>query len=230
MGENIGAAARAMANFGLSDLRLVAPRDGWPNARAEAMAAGGLAVVQAARVTPDVPAAIADLTIVFAATARQRELEKPVLTPRQAMARARAEIACGGRPGFLFGPEASGLSNEEIAPAAGILAIPVDPACSSLNLAQAVAVTAYEWLAGEVAPDAAAFGPSRPRATLAEIAGLTEHLETELEARGFFFPPAKAESMRVNLRAAFARGDFTQAEVNALRGAIKSLAARPPKE
>jgi tRNA/rRNA methyltransferase len=229
MGENIGAAARAMANFGLSDLRLVAPRDGWPNARAEAMAAGGLSVIQAARIAPDVPAAIADLTLVFAATARQRELEKPVLTPRQAMARARAEIARGGRPGLLFGPEASGLSNGEIAPAAAILAIPVDPACSSLNLAQAVAVTAYEWLAG-VTPDAAAPDLSRPRATLAEIAGLTEHLETELEARGFFFPPAKAETMRVNLRAAFARGDFTQAEVHALRGAIKSLVARPPKE
>lgn len=227
LGENIGAAARAMANFGLSDLRLVAPRDGWPNERAEAMAAGGLAVVQAARLTPDVASAAGDLTLVFAATARRRELEKPALTPRQAMARAKEEIAHGGRPGFLFGPEASGLSNEEIASAGAILAIPVDPACSSLNLAQAVAVTAYEWLAGDPAPEI--YPEGGRRAAIAEIEGLTGYLEQELDARGFFFPPHRAETMRLNLRAAFARGDFTEAEVRALRGALKSLAERPRK-
>jgi tRNA/rRNA methyltransferase len=227
MGENIGAAARAMANFGLSDLRIAAPRDGWPNEKADAMAAGGIQIVRAARVTRDVAEATGDLTLLFAATARPRELEKPALTPRQAMARARAEIAAGGRPGFLFGPEASGLSNEEVASAAAILAIPVDENCASLNLAQAVAVTAYEWLAGELAPEK--FAQSAERASLAEIEGLTGQLEAALDAVGYFFPPHRAETMRLNLRAMFARGDFTPAEIRSLRGALKALTERPRK-
>ncbi len=228
MGENIGAAARAMANFGLADLRIASPRDGWPNERADSLAAGGIGVIRAARVAEDFAGCVADLTLVFAATARPRELEKPALTPREAMARARAEIARGGRPGFLFGAEASGLSNAELAPAAAIVSIPVDAACPSLNLAQAVAVIAYEWRAGEAAPDM--FAESRARAPLAEVDGLTAQLETALDAAGYFFPPEKSETMRLNLRAMFARGDFTVEEVRSLRGAVKALTEGPRRK
>lgn len=227
LGENIGAAARAMANFGLSDLRIAAPRDGWPNERAEAMAAGGAPLLHAARVTQDFQETIADLTLVFAATARPRDLWKAAVTPREAMARARAEIARGGRPGFVFGPEASGLSNDEVAPADAILAIPVDPACSSLNLAQAVGVTAYEWMAGEEAPPV--YGDTPVPAPRADVLGLIDQLEESLDARGYFFPPHRAETMRQNLRGALARAGFTAEEVRGLRGAIKALAERPRK-
>lgn len=226
MGENIGAAARVMANFGLSDLRIAAPRDGWPNAKADAMAAGGIGVVQAATVVRTAAEAVGDLTMTFATTARRRELEKPVFSPREAMAAAKAEIARGGRPGFVFGPEASGLSNDEVAGAAAIVSIPVDPACSSLNLAQAVAIVAYEWRAGDAVDGFPAPGE---RATLGEIEGLTRQLEAALDGVGYFFPPHKADTMRLNVRSMFARGDFTQNEVQSLRGALKALVERPKK-
>lgn len=222
MGENIGAAARVMANFGLSSLRICAPRDGWPNEKADAMAASGLDVIQAARVTDGFDGAIDDLTLVFAATARPRDMEKPVMTPRQAMDRARAEIAAGGRPGFVFGPEASGLAGEEVAMADAILAIPVDAACPSLNLAQAVAVTAYEWMAGDPAPQD--YGELAPAAPRDELEGLILQLEDQLGDAGYFFPEHRADTMKRNLRAALSRAGFTSQEVRSLRGALKSLA------
>jgi len=220
MGENIGAAARVMANFGLSDLRISAPRDGWPNEKADAMAAGGVAVVKSARVTGDFESAISDLTVIYAATARTRDMEKPVLTPRAAMAQARAEIAQGGAPGFVFGAEASGLTNDEVALADAVLSIPVDAACSSLNLAQAVAVTAYEWMAGDPAPGGGEGPVPAPRD---ELLGLIDQFEEALEAKNYFFPEHRAATMRRNLRAALSRGGLTSQEVRSLRGALKAL-------
>lgn len=221
MGENIGAAARVMRNFGLADMRIVSPRDGWPNEKADAMAAGAADVLEAARVTDDFARAVGDLTLVFATTARAREMVKPVMTPREAMARAKAETARGGRPGVLFGAEATGLLNEELAAADILLTIPVDPDFSSLNLAQAVAVTAYEWRSGDPAPDD--FSAAPLPATKQELMALMDHLETELDRAGFFFPAHKAETMKRNLRAGLTRGNWTHQDVQTLRGAIKAL-------
>jgi len=221
----ISARPRAsMRNFGLTDLRLIAPRDGWPNERAEAMAAGAADVLERVRIAETADQAASDLTYVFAATARSRELVKPVFTPRQAMMRAREEIGRGGRPGFLFGAEATGLTNEEIACADAILTIPVDPSFSSLNLAQAVAVTAYEWRAGEAAPEG--FAGERPAATRQEQAGLEDFLIAVLESVGFFFPPEKTPQMQRNLRNALRRARFTRPEVQSLRGAFKALSEK----
>lgn len=224
MGENIGAAARVMRNFGLTDMRIVSPRDGWPNEKADAMAAGAADVLQGARVTDDFTEAVGDLTLIFATTARSREMVKPVMTPREAMARAKAETARGGRSGVLFGAEATGLLNEELAAADILLTIPVDPGFSSLNLAQAVAVTAYEWRAGDPAPED--FSAAPLPATKQELMALMDHLESELDGAGFFFPAHKAETMKRNLRAGLTRGNWTHQDVQTLRGAIKALTGR----
>ena len=145
MGENIGAAARGMRNFGLSEMRLVAPRDGWPNPKAVATASGAGRVLDAARVHGTTAEAIADCHTVYATTARPRDLIKPVLTPEAAMAEARGLIAAGQKVGFLFGPERAGLQNDDLAGAQAIVSVPVDPEFASLNLAQCVLLLAYEW-------------------------------------------------------------------------------------
>lgn len=224
MGENIGAAARVMRNFGLSEMRISAPRDGWPNEKAWTMSAGATNVLDSARVTEDFTEALEGLTLVFAATARRRDLMKPVVTAREAMAQAREEIASGGRVGVVFGAEASGLKNEEVAVADAILTLPVDPEFSSLNLAQAVAVTAYEWKAGDPLPED--FAMNHVPADKAALTGLMSHLETELEDAGFFFPPEKAEKMKLNLRSTLTRGRLTDQEIHTFRGAIKALAEK----
>ncbi len=224
MGENIGAAARVMRNFGLTDMRIVSPRDGWPNKKADALAAGAVDVLETARVSDDFASAVSDLTLVFATTARSREMVKPVMTPREAMARAKTETDRAGRAGVLFGAEATGLLNEELAAADILLTIPVDPGFSSLNLAQAVAVTAYEWRAGDAAPED--FSAAPLPATKQELMALMDHLEAELERKGFFFPDHKAESMKRNLRAGLTRGNWTHQDVQTLRGAIKALTGK----
>jgi tRNA/rRNA methyltransferase len=223
MGENIGAAARVMANFGLADLRLVAPRDGWPNEKAEAMAAGALEGPVSAAVFADLDAAIADLTYVVAATARPRHLEKPVLVPGEAAGELRAR---GAGTAVLFGAEKSGLPNEAVARADAIVTYPVDSAFPSLNLAQAVGVFAYAWATGA--------GPAEPLArpepaSKKETRDLVDHLLAELEEARFFFPPEKVEMMELNVRAAFDRAGLTSQEVSTLRGAIKALANGPKR-
>ena len=145
MGENIGAAARAMLNFGLERMRIVDPRDGWPNPKAVAMASGAGRVLDRAGLFQDIPAAIADCDFVFATTARSRELVKPVVTPERAMEMTRAMVAEGRRVGFLFGPERAGLENEDVAPANAIVTVPVNPEFPSLNLAQCALLLGYEW-------------------------------------------------------------------------------------
>lgn len=224
LGENIGAAARAMLNFGLTDLRLVRPRDGWPNDKAEAMAAGAARVIKAARVFESTADAVADLHLVLAATARERLMVKPVLTPATAARRLRELHAGGGQGGLLLGPERSGLSNEDTALAAAIVTIPVNPAFASLNLAQAAAVLAYEWFEGGDArlPESLELHRTRP-ATGAELQSLFDHLEGALTASGFLDPPEKRPGMVRNLRNMLHRMSPTRQDVQTLHGVIASL-------
>jgi tRNA/rRNA methyltransferase len=221
MGENIGAAARVMGNFGLRDLRLIDPRDGWPNRKAESVAVGS-PVLQSVRVEFEPVAAMEGLTRIYATTARPRGMEKRVLTPRQAMAEIRAAHAAGEHAGVLFGAEKSGLPNELVADSDAIITLPVDREFWSLNLAQTVACCAYEWRAGEdVADD---FDAVSNPASKADMDRLFMHFESELERAGFFHPPEKTPLMVNNLRSALVRARFTEQEARTFRGAIKALA------
>jgi len=225
MGENIGAVARAMLNFGLTSLRLVDPRDGWPNPKAWPVASGADIVLERARVEWTLEEAVADATFVVATTARPRYMEKPVWGPRAAAATLRAAIAAGDRPAVLFGAEANGLSSDEVARADVILTYPVNPGFASLNLANAVAVFAFALGEARQAADAPAWfrAGHGPAATHAEIEGFLAHLETELDRGRFFHPEAKAVLMKQNLRAIFRRASLSQQETQTLRGVIKSL-------
>jgi tRNA/rRNA methyltransferase len=223
LAENIGAAARIMANFGLSDLRLVSPRDGWPQERAWASASGADWPLNAARVFATVAEAVADLQRVYATTARPRELRLPVITPRQAAGELSAAAAAGERTGLLFGGERAGLETADVALCQAIVTIPVDTRFRSLNLAQAVAVNAYEWRLTVLDAAPANFRPGEPPADGAAMMGLFGHLEGELEAAGFFHPPEKTPAMVQNLRAALGRAHFTDQEVRTLRGVVTAL-------
>jgi len=224
LADNIGAVARVMANFGLDRLRLVSPRDGWPQDRAWAAASGADWVLEGVEVFDSVGAAIADLQLVFAATARPRELRTPVSTPRQAAGQLFTSAGAGERTGLLFGGERAGLETADIALAQGIVTIPIDPRHWSLNLAQAVAINAYEWrvTVADAPPDR--FRRDEPPAANAALLGMYEHLEAELHAGGFFWPPEKTEHMVQNLRAMLARARFTEQEVATFRGVIHALA------
>ena len=224
LGENIGAAARAMANFGLTDLRLVNPRDGWPNPKAEAMSVGGLSIVQNARVFGSVAEALADLRLVYATTARDRAVTKPVLTPSEATTRLRAAAAQGSATGLLFGGERSGLDNDELALADAIITIPTDPGFSSLNLGQAVLLLGYDWFraADQTPPEQIDHGTAQP-ALRSDLIHLFEHLEDELEKGGFLYPPGNRDGMIQNLRAILHRAQLSDQEVRTLRGAIVAL-------
>jgi tRNA/rRNA methyltransferase len=220
MGENIGAAARVMANFGLTDLRLVSPRDGWPNPAADTMSAGALDGVVTARVFDTVEQAIADCGLVLATTARARGMEKPV----HDVAGARERIASTpARTGILFGAERTGLTNEAVTLADAILSYPVNPKFASLNLAQAVAVFAHGWAEGQGLPPRFADSIDAP-ATREDLIGMMEHFEDELDRAGFFMPAVKRDVMVRNLRNAFTRSGWTEQEVRTFRGAIKALA------
>ena len=227
MGENIGASARAMLNFGLERMRLVAPRDGWPNPAAVAMASGASRVLDHAGVFEDVAAAVADCDMVFATTARVRGLVKPVLTPEAAMAEARALIASGKKVAVLFGPERAGLENEDIALAGAIITVPVNPGFYSLNLAQCVLLTAYEWMRqGTDVPGARLELAGTDLASAIEVQKLGDHFEERLDHAGFFFPPEKAPSMKLNLRNMLARWGMTRSEVQTLHGILRQLVRR----
>ncbi len=225
MGENIGAAARAMLNFGLNRMRLVAPRDGWPNPRAGATASGAGRVLDMAGVFPDLPAAIADCEMVYATTGRNRELVKRVMTPEAAVAEARALSAAGRKVAFLLGPERTGLENDELAPAHTIVTVPTNPEYPSLNLAQCALLLAYEWgrqADGGPAERLALAG--QDLATGAEVDRLAGHFEERLEAAGFFFPETKAPQMRQNLRSMWGRLGLTRAEVQTFHGMLRQIA------
>jgi len=220
MGENIGAAARVMANFGLHDLRLVAPRDGWPNPAAETMSAGALPGVVKVQVFETVEAATADCAALIATTARPRGMEKPVLGLGETVARMKA-----ARAGVLFGAERMGLPNEAVTLSDAILSFPVDASFASLNLAQAVALVAHGWAdaSGRGAPEAFGAGVDAP-ATREELLGMMVHFEDALSDAGFFNVEVKKPVMIQNLRNAFTRAGWTSQEVRTFRGAIKALA------
>ncbi len=231
MGENIGAAARAMLNFAITGLRLVAPRDGWPNPAAKATAAGASVVIDGARVFETLTEAVADCTTILATTARARELRLPVTTPRAAAEDLMRQLRQndGAQCAVLFGGERSGLTSDQVAMADAILTIPINPAFASLNLAQAVLVMAYEWgqavAAADVGIDTFASPlAAEPTAPRADFTRMMAHLETELEVAGFFHPPEKKPLMVRNLTAALTRAGLTQVEVQTLRGVIKALA------
>jgi tRNA/rRNA methyltransferase len=224
LGENIGTTARAMANFGLSDLRLVNPRDGWPNERAIAAASRADHVIERVRVFDTVEAAIADLSMVHATTARRRDQQKEVLGPAESALRMAGHIRSGAGAGLLFGRERWGLYNEEVALADSIVTLPVEPAFASLNIAQAVLLMAYEWRrrseSGEALPFSGGIDPVAPRD---ELLGLFEHLETTLDRTGFYKTEDKRPTMVTNLRAIFTRAGLTSQEIRTLRGVISSI-------
>jgi tRNA/rRNA methyltransferase len=235
LGENIGTAARAMANFGLHELRLVAPRDGWPNERATNASSGANWILDGAKVYDDVTSSLKDVNYVYATTARPRDMIKEVITPEQAGHDMRARIARGERVALLFGRERWGLSNDEVSLADVIVTAPVNPAFASINIAQAVLLMGYEWYKtnaetlGQHSPELAALsGPglqmpdTRP-ATKDELYGFFDHLERELDDAGFFKTEKKKPTMLLNIRNMFARADLTEQEVRSLRGMVSSL-------
>lgn len=228
MGENIGAAARAMLNFTLTRMRLVDPRDGWPNPRAVAMASGAAGrVLDHAGVFPDLPRAIEDCAYVFATTARGRELTKPVMTPERAMAYARELCAQGQKVAVLFGPERAGLENDDVARANAIISVPVNPEFASLNLGQAVLLCAYEWMrqGADVPPEVVEMGRTE-WASHIEVEKLGDHYEERADEAGFFFPPEKADGMKLNLRNLWSRMPLTRADVQTLHGILRQIVRR----
>lgn len=226
LGENIGAVARAMLNCGLGDLRLVSPRDGWPNPKAPPMASGATSVLDSARVFDSTQEAVADLQFVLATTARQRDMVKPEMTPAEAAREMRHREANGERCGVLFGPERIGLTNDEVVLADSVLTVPLNPAFSSLNLAQAVLLVSYEWLqAGAESPPQRAETSARA-ATKQELGGFFEHLESALEAARYYRTPETRPTQVRNLRNVFQRAQLTEQEVRSLHGVITMLVGR----
>jgi tRNA/rRNA methyltransferase len=224
MGENIGAAARAMLNFGLDRMKLVAPRDGWPNQKAVAMASGAGRILDDAVLVDRTVDAVADCSYVFATTARQRDMTKPVMTPERAMEVAREKITAGEKVAVLFGPERAGLENDDIALANAIISVPVNPEFASLNLAQCVLLTGYEWRrqSVEIAAEATEMAGT-DWANAIEMDKLAEHYETALDTAGFFFPETKADSMKLNLRNMWSRMPMTRADVQMLHGVLRQM-------
>ncbi len=235
LGENIGQAARAMANFGLSELRLVAPRDGWPSESALANAASATAIIEDARVFPTLAEAIADLNFVAATTARIREMVKPVLSPESAARDMASRGQNGQSCGILFGRERAGLENDEVSLADVLIIAPVDPAFASLNLAQAVLLIGYEWrkctsgaLLGRgtqyeaQAVEGLSLNKAIP-ATKEQLMGFFSHIEKELSLTGFFKTDEKRSSMVRNIRNMFERASLTSQEVRTLRGIVVAL-------
>jgi tRNA/rRNA methyltransferase len=229
LGENIGMAARAMLNCGLTRLCLVRPRDGWPNPAAEAAAAGASEVLDGAAVYDTTPDTLAGCRRVYATTARPRDMVKPVLTPRAAAQDMRAAEGAGAATALLFGPERSGLTNDDLVLADRVIAVPLNPAFASLNLAQAVLIVGYEWFqAAHAGPsESLALGGGLP-AERGELLNFLERLERALDGGNFFHPPEKRASMVRNLRNIFLRGDLTDTEVRTLHGVVSALLkARP---
>ena len=224
MGENIGAAARGMWNFGLDQMRVVAPRDGWPNPKAVAMASGAGRLLDHAGLFDDLDAALADCSYVFATTARPRGMTKTVMSPERAMAEAVRMSAAGEKVAVLFGPERTGLENADIVRANAIITVPVNPEFPSLNLAQCVLLAGYEWRrqVAELVHEQTEMG-KQDWANGAELAALSRHYEERLEEAGFFFPPEKAEGMKLNLRNLWSRMRLTRADVQMLHGILRQM-------
>lgn len=223
MGENIGAAARAMMNFGLSDLRIVAPRDGWPNAKALEMSANAVHIVEQASLYDTLEEALRDIQVALAATTRSRQLRLPVYTPEQAV-----ENMDSFRTAFVFGQENNGLSNEDVALCHGIVTIPTHPNNPSLNIAQSVVLLAYQWFAKHHSVSTKI--ECADRASHEEIFHLIKHLDDALDARNFYKTPELKATTKRNLSAIFLRSELSVSEVKMLRGAISILIERDAKK
>jgi tRNA/rRNA methyltransferase len=219
LGENIGKAARAMLNFGLTEMRLVAPRDGWPNPSAGPAAAGADIVLDSAQVFGTLAEAVSDCANVYATTVRKRGVTKPVVTPEQAASEVHAEA---GRSAYVFGPERSGLETEDVALARAILTVPINPEFGSLNLAQAVILCAYEWSkqTGLSQPTVEDLLPPAPQE---ELEGLIGHFERLLEDKNYFWPEARAEVNRLTLRNLLTKPAWNHLEVRTFRGILTRL-------
>ncbi|MGF1455955.1 MAG: RNA methyltransferase [Alphaproteobacteria bacterium] len=229
MGENIGASARAMYNFGLTDLRLVAPRDGWPSDKAVAMASGASPVIEGTQVFETTAAAVGSLHHLYATTARDRYMIKPVMTAEAAAQDMRARTGRGEAVGILFGGEKAGLHNDDVAIADTIVTVPVNPAFASINLAQAVLLLSYEWFKqADATPAVVTEAEHAKPATRAEILAFFDHLEQALDDAGFLFPPEKRPGMVRNLRNMWHRVALTHQDVQTLRGMIKALQRTDP--
>ena len=224
LGENIGMVARAMLNCGLTDLRLVRPRDGWPNPAAESAASGALAVVEGARVFETTAEAVADLQHLYVTSARQRGMVKPIVTPRRAAADLRTVEARGERAGIVFGPERTGLENDDMALGDVIIQVPLNPAFTSLNLAQAVLLIAYEWYQAddETPAHSLPLGGAEP-AEKRQLLEFFERFERILDEMGFLYPPEKAPGMIRNLRTFFERAQPTAQEIRTWHGILSAL-------
>ena len=223
LGQNIGKAARAMLNFGLTEMRLVAPRDGWPNPEAGPAASGADVILERARLFDSVADAVADCSQVFASTVRRRDLVMPVIEPAGMADRIGASEA---RSAILFGPERSGLETEDVALADAIVTVPINPEFGSLNLAQAVIILAYEWSrrAGLAQPTTRDLEPVAPHG---ELEGLIDQLERELEAKGYFHPPSRTQATKNTLRTIFTKAGWSSREVKAIRGVVRALVSAP---
>jgi tRNA/rRNA methyltransferase len=223
LGQNIGKAARAMLNFGLSEMRLVTPRDGWPNPDAGPAASGADVVLERAKLFDTVAEAIADCSHVFASTVRRRDLVMPVLGPEQMADQIRTSAE---RSAILFGAERSGLETDEVALANAIVTVPINPEFGSLNLAQAVILLAYEWSrrADLAQPPAKEL---EPPAHHSEIEGLIRQLDGELEQKGYFHPPSRTQSTKNTIRTIFTKTGWSSREVKAVRGIIRALVDPP---
>ncbi|WP_265563292.1 RNA methyltransferase [Sphingomicrobium arenosum] len=223
LGQNIGKAARAMLNFGLTEMRLVAPRDGWPNPEAGPAASGADMVLDQAKVYDSTAEALADCSLVYASTVRRRDLVMPVVAPEEM---AREIHANEGRTAILFGPERSGLEGSDVQLATKIVTVPINPEFGSLNLAQAVILLAYEWSrgAGEdlVQPT---MKDAEPRAPMGELNALIDHLDGALDKAGYFFPPERAEATRTTIRTLLTKPGWSSREISAMFGIVKTLAA-----
>ena len=220
LGENIGKAARAMLNFGLTDLRLVKPRDGWPNPSAGPAASGADLVLEGARVFDTVADAVADCPFVYATTVRKRGLVIPVITPEEA---AREIWAQRGASAILFGAERSGLETEEAAVAQKIVTVPINPEFRSLNLAQAVILLAYEWSKHKRLAMPTEAGEEEPRATQEQLEGLIGQLDEALEKAGYFHPPDRIPATKKTMRTILSKAGWSNREIQALRGMVRAL-------
>lgn len=226
LGENIGGTARVMTNFGLSELRLVAPRDGWPNAKAEAMAGHATAVLERVKLFDTTQEAVADLQFTLATTARDRAMNKPVIEPEVAAHALMQKVQSEIRSGILFGPERTGLENEDVVAADAVLTIPSHADYPSLNLSHAVSVMAYEWRKQVIRVERAESSKKEPEhipASKEQLEGLFLHLEQALDAHDYFKAADKKPFMWRNIRTTFARAQMSEQEVQTWRGIIRAL-------
>jgi tRNA/rRNA methyltransferase len=227
LGENIGAVARIMKNFSFSELRIVKPRDGWPNARAETVACKGIEIIVKAKIFDTLADATTDIQLLYATSARSRSIIKQILVPQETASATRTKNNAV-KSAIMFGPENSGLSNAELALTDSIIYINANPDFQSINLAQSTAIICYEIYQAYSSKVGPRTSP-RKLATKHELALLYEHLETELKNRGFFRPTERRPAVMQNIRAIFSRNQLTKREVGALRGIIHCLAVKNPK-